>query len=75
MVRQILPVPGPITSYWLSEPHPYADLQSTPQLPERCDVAVVYRREVEGSSVLLVFCSASTSVSVSLSFQIPKEFD
>ncbi|KAH6628973.1 FAD dependent oxidoreductase [Boeremia exigua] len=41
MTRQILPVPNPVTSYWLSEPHRYSDLQSSPRLPERCDVAVV----------------------------------
>ncbi|KAF1348261.1 FAD dependent oxidoreductase [Lizonia empirigonia] len=41
MTRQILPVPNPVTSYWLSEPHPHADLRSAPRLPQRCDVAVV----------------------------------
>lgn len=41
MTRQILPVSNPVTSYWLSEPHPHADLRSSPRLPQRCDVAVV----------------------------------
>jgi glycine/D-amino acid oxidase-like deaminating enzyme len=41
MTRQILPVPNPVTSYWLSEESPLADLRSTPHLPEECDVAVI----------------------------------
>jgi glycine/D-amino acid oxidase-like deaminating enzyme len=41
MTRQILPVSGPVASYWLSEPHSYADLRSTPSLPEKCGVAII----------------------------------
>ena len=41
MTRQLLPVPNPVSSYWLSEPHAYADLRSTPRLPEKCHVAVI----------------------------------
>ncbi|KAF2846064.1 FAD dependent oxidoreductase [Plenodomus tracheiphilus IPT5] len=41
MARQILPVPNPVTSYWLSEPHIYADLRSTPHFPAQCNIAVV----------------------------------
>ncbi|KAF2633173.1 FAD dependent oxidoreductase [Macroventuria anomochaeta] len=41
MTRQILPVPNPVTSYWLREPHAFADLQSTLCLPAHCDIAVI----------------------------------
>jgi glycine/D-amino acid oxidase-like deaminating enzyme len=41
MTRQILPVPNPVTSYWLSEESPLADLRSTSHLPQECDVAVI----------------------------------
>ncbi|KAF3041497.1 hypothetical protein E8E12_001944 [Didymella heteroderae] len=41
MTRQILPVPNPVTSYWLSEESPLANVCSTPHLPEKCDVAVI----------------------------------
>jgi glycine/D-amino acid oxidase-like deaminating enzyme len=38
---QILPVPHPTPSYWLSEPHAYANLRSTSCLPRECDVAII----------------------------------
>lgn len=38
---QILPVPDPIPSYWLSAPSPHANLRSTPELPEQCDIAII----------------------------------
>lgn len=41
MTRQILPVPNPVPSYWLSQESPLADLRSTPDLPDKCDVAVI----------------------------------
>ncbi|KAF3050659.1 hypothetical protein E8E11_007795 [Didymella keratinophila] len=41
MTRQILPVPNPVTSYWLSEESPLANLRSTSHLPKECDVAVI----------------------------------
>ncbi|KAJ4335580.1 hypothetical protein N0V95_008860, partial [Ascochyta clinopodiicola] len=41
MTRQILPVPNPVPSYWLRDPHPYADLRSSSHLPAECDVVVV----------------------------------
>lgn len=41
MTRQILPVPNPVTSYWLSEESPLAGLRSTSHLPKECDVAVI----------------------------------
>ncbi|KAF9701151.1 hypothetical protein EKO04_000028 [Ascochyta lentis] len=41
MTRQILPVPNPVLSYWLRDPHAYADLRSSPRLPAECDVVVV----------------------------------
>lgn len=41
MTQQILPVPHPVTSYWLSEPHKYANLRSTPDLSSECDIAII----------------------------------
>ena len=38
---RILPVPSPVPSYWLSEPHKYANLRSTPNLPSQCDIAII----------------------------------
>jgi glycine/D-amino acid oxidase-like deaminating enzyme len=38
---QILPVPNPVTSYWLSEPDKYANLRSTPDLLATCDIAII----------------------------------
>lgn len=40
-VKPLLPVSNPITSYWLSEPSPHANLRSTPKLPETTDIAVI----------------------------------
>ena len=40
-MKQILPVPSPVTSYWLSQPHKYSNLRSTPDLPNECDVAII----------------------------------
>ncbi|KAH7073893.1 FAD dependent oxidoreductase [Paraphoma chrysanthemicola] len=39
--RQILPVPNPVPSYWLSQPSPHANLRSTPRLPETCAIAII----------------------------------
>ncbi|KAH7412134.1 FAD dependent oxidoreductase-domain-containing protein [Phaeosphaeria sp. MPI-PUGE-AT-0046c] len=39
--QQLLPVPNPVLSYWLTQPHKYADLRSTPHLPPACDVAII----------------------------------
>jgi len=36
-----LPVPNPMPSYWLQNPHPYATLRSTPSLPPTCDIAII----------------------------------
>ncbi|KAF3000891.1 hypothetical protein E8E13_007958 [Curvularia kusanoi] len=41
MTRQILPVPNPVPSYWLSDPSHLAELRSTPDLPGESDIAVV----------------------------------
>lgn len=41
MGKQILPVPDPIRSYWLSEPHELSNLRSTLDLPGQCDVLVI----------------------------------
>ncbi|KAF1926659.1 FAD dependent oxidoreductase [Didymella exigua CBS 183.55] len=41
MTRQILPVPNPVPSYWLSEESPLADLRSSTRLPGKCGVAVI----------------------------------
>ncbi|KAH7089545.1 FAD dependent oxidoreductase-domain-containing protein [Paraphoma chrysanthemicola] len=38
---QILPVPNPVPSYWLSQPSPHANLRSTPHLPETCTIAII----------------------------------
>lgn len=38
---QLLPNPNPIPSYWLSSPHRYHNLQSTPTLPPTCDIAII----------------------------------
>jgi len=38
---QIFPVPHPTPSYWLSEPHAYANLRSTSCLLRECDVAII----------------------------------
>jgi glycine/D-amino acid oxidase-like deaminating enzyme len=38
---QILPVPKPTPSYWLSQPHKHHDLRSTPDLPAECDIAII----------------------------------
>ncbi|KAF2799376.1 FAD dependent oxidoreductase [Melanomma pulvis-pyrius CBS 109.77] len=40
-MRQILPVPDPITSYWLSEPHDLSNFRSTPKLPTECDIVII----------------------------------
>lgn len=37
----LLPVPHPVPSYWLCQPHKYATLRSTPSLPATCDIAVI----------------------------------
>ncbi|CAO2648613.1 Nn.00g078800.m01.CDS01 [Neocucurbitaria sp. VM-36] len=39
--HRIFPVPDPVTSYWLSEPHKYSNLRSTPSLPPACDIAII----------------------------------
>jgi len=36
-----LPVPNPMPSYWLQQPHPYATLRTTPSLPTTCDIAII----------------------------------
>ncbi|KAI8943482.1 hypothetical protein NX059_001485 [Plenodomus lindquistii] len=38
---QILPVPNPTPSYWLSQPSKHASLRSTPTLPTTCDIAII----------------------------------
>jgi glycine/D-amino acid oxidase-like deaminating enzyme len=38
---QILPVPNPIVSYWLTQPHKHANLRSTATLPSTCDIAII----------------------------------
>ncbi|KAF2493076.1 FAD dependent oxidoreductase [Lophium mytilinum] len=40
-MAQILPVPNPTKSYWLSEPHRLAKFRSTPDLPATCDVVII----------------------------------
>ncbi|KAJ4293540.1 hypothetical protein N0V90_008823 [Kalmusia sp. IMI 367209] len=40
-MKQILPVPNPVESYWLSQPHKYRNLRSTAELPVECDVAII----------------------------------
>jgi glycine/D-amino acid oxidase-like deaminating enzyme len=39
--QDFLPVPNPMTSYWLKQPHPYAKLRTTPHLPVSCDIAII----------------------------------
>jgi glycine/D-amino acid oxidase-like deaminating enzyme len=39
--QQLLPVPNPVTSYWLKDPHRYANLRSTPSLPKACGIAII----------------------------------
>jgi glycine/D-amino acid oxidase-like deaminating enzyme len=39
--QQLLPVPNPVTSYWLKSPHRYANLRTTEELPEECDIAII----------------------------------
>jgi glycine/D-amino acid oxidase-like deaminating enzyme len=41
MTRQILPVPSPVPSYWLTPAHALADTRSTASVPAHTDVAVV----------------------------------
>ena len=41
MADQILPVPDPVDSYWLSEPHELSNLRSTPDLPPECDILII----------------------------------
>ena len=41
MKNPLLPVPDPMPSYWLTQPHRYAGLHSTPQLPKTCDIAII----------------------------------
>ncbi|KAF2662536.1 FAD dependent oxidoreductase [Lophiostoma macrostomum CBS 122681] len=38
---QLLPVPNPIVSHWLSEPHRLRDFRSTPELPSECDIIII----------------------------------
>ncbi|KAF9737512.1 hypothetical protein PMIN04_002717 [Paraphaeosphaeria minitans] len=40
-MEQILPVPSPVSSYWLSQPHKFSDLRSTAELPTQCEVAII----------------------------------
>ncbi|KAF2681138.1 hypothetical protein K458DRAFT_489612 [Lentithecium fluviatile CBS 122367] len=40
-MSQIMPVPNPTKSYWLSEPHEHSNLRSTPELPSECDITVI----------------------------------
>lgn len=40
-MKQILPVPNPVPSYWLSQPHKYSNLRSTPDLPGECEIAII----------------------------------
>lgn len=40
-MKQILPVANPVSSYWLSQPHKFSQLRSTPELPRECDVAII----------------------------------
>lgn len=39
--QQILPVPNPVPSYWLTQPSPHANLRSTPSFPSQCDIAIL----------------------------------
>ncbi|KAH8645542.1 FAD dependent oxidoreductase [Tricladium varicosporioides] len=36
-----IPVPNPTISFWMSEPHPLSDHQTTPELPPEIEIAVV----------------------------------
>jgi glycine/D-amino acid oxidase-like deaminating enzyme len=38
---QILPLPSPTLSYWLTQPSPLAHLRTTPSLPDTCDIAIL----------------------------------
>ncbi|KAF1844645.1 FAD dependent oxidoreductase [Cucurbitaria berberidis CBS 394.84] len=38
---RILPVPDPVLSYWLSQPHKYSNVRSTSSLPASCDIAII----------------------------------
>ncbi|KAJ4346394.1 uncharacterized protein N0V89_010323 [Didymosphaeria variabile] len=40
-MKQILPVPSPVTSYWLSQPHKFSNLRSTTELPAECEIAII----------------------------------
>lgn len=40
-MEQILPVPSPVISYWLSQPHKFSNLRSTTELPAECDIAII----------------------------------
>jgi glycine/D-amino acid oxidase-like deaminating enzyme len=39
--QHFLPVPNPMPSYWLSQPHPHATLRTTPHLSPTCDIAII----------------------------------
>jgi glycine/D-amino acid oxidase-like deaminating enzyme len=39
--EQILPVPNPVSAYWLSEPHELSEFRSTPELPSECDIVII----------------------------------
>jgi glycine/D-amino acid oxidase-like deaminating enzyme len=39
--HELLPVPDPMISYWLSTPHRYANLRTTAHLPSSCDIAII----------------------------------
>lgn len=39
--EQILPVPNPVTSYWLSEPHELSEFRSTAKLPAETDIVII----------------------------------
>ncbi|KAL3465255.1 FAD dependent oxidoreductase [Aspergillus heterothallicus] len=41
MSEQILPVPNPTPSYWLSDPHWLDNHRSTPELPSHADIVII----------------------------------
>ena len=39
--EQMLPIPDPVTSYWLSEPHELSEFRSTAKLPTETDIVII----------------------------------
>ncbi|KAF2109400.1 FAD dependent oxidoreductase [Lophiotrema nucula] len=40
-MRQILPVPNPLTPYWRSEPHKLDNVRTTESVPSACDIVII----------------------------------